>query len=46
MRSAATQVVGTPADNGDGTVTTTVRDFQPQSASDRRFIQVRVTLNP
>ncbi len=46
LKEPATQTVGIPVDNGDGTVTATVRDFQPWSASDRRFIQVRVTLNP
>jgi hypothetical protein len=46
LKTGATQLVGIPSDNGDGTANVTIRDFQSMSASDRRFIQVRVTLNP
>ena len=37
-------LVGTPADNGDGTETVTYRDIQPTSANRRRAMRLRVEI--
>ncbi|WP_353568378.1 lamin tail domain-containing protein [Haloferula sargassicola] len=39
------ETVGTPVDNGDGTVTETVRVVNPAAGEDERFIRLRVILN-